>query len=154
MHMVRHKQRRLRMHADCTFVNLGGIGVDSPNGCDDCSSAINVQSTASVHVVNSTFSNAVPGNGSSYVNAWDAGSAALLSGCRFDNATSRLRQRGGAQVYSDDTSLRVETGNGRVVAPQLPSEVPEVAKGQPPVFQTRDNAWFVSVVKVRRWACV
>eukprot|EP00892_Ulva_mutabilis_P003267 jgi/Ulvmu1/1311/UM011_0039.1 len=126
----------------CMFVNLGGIGANSPNGCDDCSAAVNSQNTASVHIVNSTFFDIQPGNGSRYVRVWDNSTAVLLSGCLFDDAPRPFQQRDGALIYSDNATLRVEAADGDLVAPRPLSAIPAVLVGDPPVFQSRDNAWF------------
>ena len=138
-----------RARAECTFVNLGGRGVDSELECDECSAAINVQSSASIHVVNSTFFDLMREPASRYVRVWDNDTAVLLSGCRFDDAPDAFQQRGAALIYSDNSSLRVETDAGLFVPPQPPSSIPAVPEGEPPVFQPRDQQWFVGVYKVR-----
>lgn len=139
--------------AECVFVNLGGLAAnDSKGWCPECSTAIRAVRGASVHAADSAFYEPVDARGSTYVRAEGNGTAALLTGCRFDDAPRQLLRVDGGRIYSDDSSrwVYVNSTNGNVSEPVLPlSALPDTPDGEAPVFLERDNEWLLRVHRVR-----
>lgn len=143
--------RDARPSADCTFANLGGDGFDT-KACDVCSAAV-LSNNATVAVVNSTFLDPLPRNGSTYVRAW-AGGAVLLSGCSFAPTPgldfSPFYAYDNATIYSADAEIRVRTdARGTLAAPTPPAAIPAAARGSKAVLLRRDDPWFRSTRIVR-----
>eukprot|EP00892_Ulva_mutabilis_P002848 jgi/Ulvmu1/12564/UM091_0005.1 len=131
---------------NCTFANLGGNGFSS-TACAVCSAAV-IAVNATVTVVNSTFFDPVPLNGSTYVRAWSNGRV-VLSGCEFA-PTPGLRWSpfyayDGAAVYSADADVDIRTDPEGTTVAASPLAALETA---PPTnsMETpqRDDPWFVN----------
>ena len=135
------------MHADCTFANLGGAGVG--DGCLDCTGGINA-ANASVNVVNSTFFDPAPFNGTSYVRAW-GGAHVLLSGCEFaptpELKLSPFYARNRSFVYSSDRSFRIRSDSGPPAPPSPIAAIPDLT-GSDEAFLQGSDPWFQDIQQV------
>ena len=108
--------------------------------CFDCTSAVNAHNT-SVAIINSTFFDPAPFNGSSYIRAW-GGARVLLSGCEFAPTPHHNKTpfyvRDNGTIYSD-VPLVVRSDPGVVPFTAAP------ASSAPAAFPTRNDPWFASV---------
>lgn len=108
---------------------------------------------ASVTIVNSTFFDPMPWNGSTYIRAW-AGGQVLLSGCEFAEATdlrfSPFQAYDGATIFSDDTDIEVRS-DGPPLDTLEPSPLVAIPTGPTApnrVFLQRSDPWFANIRSV------
>ena len=140
-----------RVHADCTFANLGGSDTE---GCTECSSAINI-GAISATVVNSTFFDPTPAPGATYLRISD-NARVLLSDCEFSpasrgaNAESPLFANESATIYSTDLGMSFRSDTDSIALtwplPQAEEDHPNTSSTR---FLRRDDPWFLRIRSVR-----
>ena len=109
----------------------------------------------SVAIVNSTFFDPVPIDGTAYVRTWDDGRV-LVSGCEFADTPefyTPFQALDTATIYSNDRSIKIREQiipwTGSVFEPTPVSQIPDFPVDSNMEFVWRTDEWFLRTTTVR-----